>query len=178
MKFVRFAAFRVARSWVKPVLAGALAVSACDTSSGTLAMPPDFEFMTPTGIASVSIRQWPAELSDAEFKGLIAQGMESAMPGSEMDDRPSAPYPTRRIVWHVNSMAQRGVSRLMVNAFDGPDPFAYEEQMVDNSAPTGVLESAITSMTHRLALALDRHDSHEMAAGVRINAVSESENAG
>jgi hypothetical protein len=36
-------------------------------------------------MASVSIRQWPPELTDAEFKQVIEQGMELAMPGCEMN---------------------------------------------------------------------------------------------
>jgi hypothetical protein len=70
-------------------------------------------------------------------------------------------------------MAQRGVSRLVVNAFDGSNPFAYEEQVVDDSAPTGALESVIASMTRRLAVALD-----VTAAAARFNEAPKSENAG
>ena len=47
------------------------------------------------------------------------------------------PFPSRRIVWHVTSSAARGMSRLVVNVFDGVNPYAYEQETVSNSAPTG-----------------------------------------
>lgn len=58
----------------------------------------------------------------------------------------------------MNPVAPGGVDRLVVNVFDGPDAFVDEEQVVDNSAPRVVLESAIASMTSRLAQAINQHD--------------------
>jgi hypothetical protein len=40
-----------------------------------------------------------------------------------------------RIVWHVTPVAARGVSRLVVNLFNGATPFAYEQVVVANTAP-------------------------------------------
>jgi hypothetical protein len=95
----------------------------------------------------VSIRELPSEMADAEFEQLVAAGMVSAMPGRLVNGPARIPFPTRRIVWHVNPVASRGVVRLVVNVFDGSNAFAYEEQVVDNGAPRIVIESAIASMT-------------------------------
>jgi hypothetical protein len=135
----------------------------CTGSPATLALRPDFELMTRTGIASVSIRESPPGMTDAEFARVIAQGMKQAMPGSVMITSMTAPFPPGRIVWHVNPVAARGVVRLVVNAFDGSGPFAYEQQSVDNSAQADVIQSTIAEMTIRLNAALDQHYSHAPA---------------
>ena len=140
-----------------------LMLSACAGSTATLAIPPDFEMMTPAGISSVSVRRPPPAMTDADFERLVAAGMLSATPGSQMNGPMATPSPTRRIVWHASSMAPRGVFRLVVNVFDGSVRFAYEEQVVDNSAPSNVLESAIASLTRRLLVAIDQHDSRALA---------------
>jgi hypothetical protein len=139
-------------------LFGSIVVSACTGSPATLAIPPDFELETPMGIAGVSIRESPSEVTDAEFQQLVATGMVSAMPGVLVNGPATIPFPTRRIVWHVNPVVPRGAQRLVVNVFDGSNAFAYEEQVVDNSAPRIVIESAIASMTSRLAQAMYQHD--------------------
>jgi hypothetical protein len=139
-------------------LVGLITVSACTGSPATLALAPDFELETPVGIAGVSIRESPSGMTDAEFEQLVAHGMVSAMSGSLVNVPVRAPFPTRRIVWHVTPVAPRGVERLVVNVFDGSDAFAYEEQVVDNSAPRIVIESAIASITSRLAEAISQHD--------------------
>lgn len=169
---------RLAAIGIMPALVGLLALSACAAVPATPTVPPDFGLMTPTGVESVSIRQSPPGLTDAEFRQLIAQGMESAMPGSEVNGSLNAPYPTRRIVWHVNGTAQQGVSRLVVNAFDGPRPFAYEDRVVDNSAPPFELEAAITSMTRRLATDLNERDSRAATARTPATEAPLSEAAG
>jgi hypothetical protein len=117
------------------------------------------------GITGVSIRESPSGMTDAEFERLVAHGMVSAMAGRLVDGPAKMPFPTQRIVWHVNPVVPRGVERLLVNVFDGSDVFAYEEQVVDNSAPRIVIESAVASMTKSLALALYQHDHrHSLAA--------------
>jgi len=144
------------RIWTVLSFLGSIAVSACTGSPATLATPPAFELRTPAGIASVSIRESPPGTTDAEFERLVASGMESDMPGSLVKGPVIAPFPTRRIVWHANPMAVRGVSLLTVNVFAGSSPFAYQQQVVANDAPLGVLVSAIASMTSRLAVDLDQ----------------------
>jgi hypothetical protein len=125
-----------------------------------MASPPNFELMTPTGLAGVSIRESPPRLTDAEFQLLVEQGMQAAMPGSTAAGSAMGPFPTRRFVWHVNPVPARGVSRVVVNVFDGAVPFAYEQEVVDNSVPDAVLESAVASMTRRLVLTLEERGSH------------------
>jgi hypothetical protein len=100
-------------------------------------------------------------MTDAEFTQVVARGMETAMPGSLTPT--STPYPTQRIVWHVNPMAGRGVTRLFVNVFDGPDSFAYEQQVLGNNARPAVLRSAVASMTNQLMAEVDRHDARAPA---------------
>jgi hypothetical protein len=146
------------RIWTILPFLGSIAVSACTGSPVTLATPPDFELETPAGIASVSIRESPPGTTDAGFERLVASGMESEMPGSLVKGPMVAPFPTRRIVWHANPTAAPGVSVLIVNVFDGSYPFAYQQQVVANDAPPGVLVSAIASMTSRLAV--DLHQSN------------------
>jgi hypothetical protein len=122
-------------------------------------MTPDFEVMTPEGMASVSIRQSLPNQTDAEFQRMVMAGMQSAMPGRFVGQPVSAPFPTRRIVWHVNPMAARGVSRLFVNVFDGATPVAYEQDTVSNSAPRGTITHVVASMTTRLVTRYARLES-------------------
>lgn len=152
---------------VLPLLA-ALPVLGCASSAETLALPPAFEVTTPTGMASVSIRESPPGMTNAEFTQIVARGMESAMPGSLVTTPTSMPYPTQRIVWHVNPMAGRGVTRLFVNVFNGPDAFAYEQQVLGNNAPPVVLRSAVASMTNQLMAEVDRHDARAPAYASNI----------
>lgn len=130
----------------------------CTGSPGTLAPPPAFEVMTPTGIAGVSIGESPSGMTDAQFMQVVAHGMGSAMPGSLIKSPVIAPYPARRIVWRVNPFAGRGITRLFVNVCDGANCFAYEQQVLDNDAPPVVLRSAVVSMTNELMADTDRHD--------------------
>lgn len=134
------------------------ALSACTGSPATLALQPSFVVATATGPDSVSIREAPPGMTFANFEQAVRSGMVSAMPASQPTP-PIVPYPPRRIVWHVNSMPpHEGESQLVVNAFDGPTPFAYEAQTVDNDAPPEAIESTVESMTQRLIGELDRHD--------------------
>ncbi len=139
-------------------LASLLATIGCTGSPYTVAMPPDFEVMTPDGIASVSIREPLPNLTDAEFQQMVMTGMQSAMPG-RIEQHVSAPFPTRRIVWHVSPVAARGVSRLSVNVFDGGTPVAYEQDTVSNGAPRGTVMHAVASMTTRLVTRYARLES-------------------
>lgn len=122
-----------------------LGLVACTGSPGTLAMQPDFDVMTPAGIASVSIRQSPPGMPEAEFTQQVKLAMERAGSGIPVEQ----PLPAQRIVWHVMS-ASRGNSRLVVNVFNGAHPFAYEQESITDSAPTAVMTSAIESMSERL----------------------------
>jgi hypothetical protein len=127
-----------------------LGLASCTGSPGTLALQPAFEVMTPTGIASVSIRQPPAGMTDAEFTQSVMAGMKWAAPDSVIAGRVEPPFPSQRIVWHVNLSAQRGISRLVVNVFDDANPYAYEQDTVMNDAPRAAVTSAVGSMSKRL----------------------------
>jgi hypothetical protein len=131
-------------------LASLLATVGCTGSPYTVAMTPDFEVMTPEGVASVSIRQSLPNLTDAEFQRVVMTGMAAAMPGRVVEQPVSEPYPTRRIVWHVNPTAAPGVSRLSVNVFDGATPVAYEQDTVSSGAPRGAITQVVASLTTRL----------------------------
>jgi hypothetical protein len=134
------------------------AVSACTGSPATLAMRPDFLVATQTGLASVSIREAPPDMTLAGFDGTVKSGMESALTASIEPTPTVGPFPERRIVWHIDSMPGYGSSQLVVNVFNGSVPFAYQQQMIDNAAPPGVLAGTVQSMTRRLFATIDRHD--------------------
>jgi hypothetical protein len=122
----------------------------CTSSPGTLALQPDFEVMTPAGSASVSMRQSPGGMTDAEFSTLIREGMEYAgyRPAGPPAIKP--PYPSERIVWHVTPSGPRPTSRLVVNVFNGKCPYAYEEATVYNDESPALITSDIASMSKRL----------------------------
>jgi hypothetical protein len=108
---------------------------------------PDFEVMTPAGVANVSIRQSPPGMTRAEFTRFVDAGMKH---GTGDTGSIEPPFPSQRIVWHVNPSASRGMSRLVVNVFDGASPYAYEQETVASSAPPAEIRSAVESMSHRL----------------------------
>ena len=65
--------------------------------------------------------------------------------------------PAQRIVWHVDLAAARGVSRLVVNVFDGADPYAYEQAVVSNDTPSAAIASVVQSMSKRLLADVATH---------------------
>jgi hypothetical protein len=130
----------LAHTCALPLLCG---LASCTGSPATLALQPAFDVMTPAGIVSVSIRESPAGMTDAEFTRLVMTGMQRAAPASVIAGRVAPPFPPQRIVWHVNLSAQRGISRLVVNVFDGANAYAYEQDTVTNGAPTAVVTSAV-----------------------------------
>jgi hypothetical protein len=136
-------------------LASLIGLSACTGSPATLESQPDFEVTTRIGVATVSIRESLPGMTDSEFAQSVRRGMERSAPGSVLAGPVEAPFPRLRIVWHVNPIAPRGVSRLLVNIFDGSVPFAYEQQVVSNSAPMTATTSAIASTSRRLFAVID-----------------------
>ena len=130
------------------LLLGGLA--SCTGSPATFALRPDFEVMTPAGIASVSIRQSPPGMTDAEFTQLVRVAMERAARGSVTAGRAEPPFPSQRIVWHAEQSASSGISRMVVNVFDGANPYAYQQETVTNGTPPAVIASAVESMSERL----------------------------
>ena len=76
--------------------------------------------------------------------------MKRAAYRSVSSDLIGPPYPSQRIVWHVNSSIPRPVSRLVVNVFDNADPYTYEECIVSNDASPAMITSVVESMTERL----------------------------
>jgi hypothetical protein len=106
--------------------------------------------MTPVGTASVSIRGSLPGLTDHEFGQLIRTGMERATPNAVLPGPGQPPYPQYAIVWHVIPSGPGGTSRSVVNIFKVSAPFAYEQAVVDNRAPTVATVSIIASLTRRL----------------------------
>lgn len=132
-------------------LAG-MALAGCTGSPATLALQPAFAVVTSAGPASVSIRERLPNLGDAGSVQLIRTGMQEAMPGTVVPGPVAAPFPHRRIVWHVNPDSTRGVTRLMVNIFDGARPVADAQDLVANDAPPAALMRAIRGLTRRLMI--------------------------
>lgn len=131
-----------------------LGLAACTGSPATLASRPDFEVLTGAGLASVSIRQAPPGVTDSAFVECVKAAMERGAPGSVVTGPAEQPFPSQRIVWHADPTASRGVSRLVVNVFDGSIPYAYEQQVVADSAPRVVMSSAIEAMSRQLLAAI------------------------
>jgi hypothetical protein len=136
-------------------LAALIGLSACTGSPATLALRPDFEVTTSMGVATVTIRESLPGMTDSEFAQSVRTGMELSAPGSVLAGPVEAPFPRLRIVWHVNPVVPGGVSRLLVNIFDGSVPFAYEQQVVSNNAPMTATTSAIASTSRRLFAVID-----------------------
>jgi len=144
---------RSRREWRASIAALMLLISGCVGSPATLALQPAFDLKTPAGIASVSIRATPPGMTDREFTRLVEAGMTHAVPSAVISEPTSAPFPSRRIVWHVNYGAARGVSQLTVNIFDGARPLAYEQEEIANDAPAATIEATIGTLTERLLAA-------------------------
>jgi hypothetical protein len=125
--------------------------AACTGSPTTLALQPDFTMATPVGITSVSVRESLPGLTDHEFEEMVRTGMEGAEADAVLPGPVQPPFPQFRIVWHVNPVGHGGTSRLVVNIFKESVPFAYEQAVVDNSAPTVAIVQTIESMTRRLS---------------------------
>jgi hypothetical protein len=134
--------------------------SACTGSPSTLALQPDFEVRTAAGVASVSIRQSFPGTTDAEFTQLVKTGMEGARPEDVLGEPVDPPFPSRRIVWHVNPSSSRSASLLTVNVFDGSVPYAYEQEVLENGAPPIAIKAAVRSMSERLSADIAAHTSH------------------
>jgi hypothetical protein len=106
--------------------------------------------MTPAGVASVSLRQPLPAMTEAASTKLIIAGMRQAALDNQLIGPVSQPFPSQRIVWHDNPSGSRSTSLLVVNVFDGADPYAYEETTIPDSAPTAIVTSEIASMSKRI----------------------------
>src|SRR4051794_24635278 len=125
-------------------------LAACTGSPRTVAVRPDFEIMTSAGLASVSIRQPPYGMTDAEFSRLVRMGMEQAAPGSLKTGPIDPPFPELRIVWYADTAARAPGSRLLVNVFDSAGPYAYRDDFIENDAPTAEIISVIKPLSEQL----------------------------
>ena len=143
------------------LLASLCGLAGCTGSAETLALRPDFGVHTPYGVAAVSVREAPPGMADDRFVRMIEEGMGRAEPGSVVVAAAQAPYSARRIVWHVEPEATRGVSRVTVNSFNGRDPFAVEQEVMTDDATEGEIVATVETMTRRLA-ADDRRDAWAM----------------
>ena len=155
-KTLRHYVENIARA-VAPLLL--IAGTSCTGSPRTLASQPEFEVRTSAGVASVSMRQSPPGMTDEEFTQLVQEAMERAAPGSVLAGPPVAPFPLRRIVWHVDPTPSRGASRVVVNVFEGTEPYAYEQDTIAYSEPTDAMELALVSMSERLLADITDHRS-------------------
>src|SRR5258708_35453738 len=70
-----------------------LGAASCTGSPATLALPPDFEVMTPAGVVSVSIRQAPLGTTNARFVEMVRTGMERARRDACSGARSARPFP-------------------------------------------------------------------------------------
>src|ERR1700759_2847591 len=91
-------------------LGASVLLSACTGSPTTLALQPDFDVATSAGPASVSIRETPPEMTFAEFEQAVSVGMQSARPARAQTTPVAPPFPSRRIVWHVDPIVRSGAS--------------------------------------------------------------------
>jgi hypothetical protein len=132
-------------------------LASCASAPTPVAAQPDFAVTTPAGVTSVSLRETPPGMSDAEFAQLIRSGIEKAAPGSVIAGPVAPPFPTQRIVWHVSPSTETGSSRLTVNAFDGARAFAYEQETVADSVPMAVTRSAVDAMSQRIMADIAAH---------------------
>ncbi len=143
-------------------LSVSILVSSCTGSQTTLALRPDFDVATSAGPASVSIRETPPEMTFAEFERAVSAGMHSACPTSTQT-KPVAPFPDRRIVWHVYPIFPRGASRLVVNVFDGSAPTVKAQQVIDNTAPRSSVEYTVRTLTLRLMAELEQRNQQALS---------------
>jgi hypothetical protein len=144
---VAFSAAALARTCGLVLLFG---LTACTGAPAATALQPDFELTTPAGVASVSVRQPLPAMTEAESTQLVMAGMEQATRGNVIVGRVASPYPSQRIVWHNNPSGSRDTSLLVVNVFDGANPYAYEQATITDNTPTAVITSDIASMSKRL----------------------------
>jgi hypothetical protein len=135
-----------------------LGVTGCTGSPATLALDPTFEIETPIGLAGVSIREAPPGTPAEAFVKMVRTGTEQGAAVTAIDPptATSSPIPCMRIVWHVTSVAARGVSRLVVNLFTGATPFAYEQVVVANTAPPAAITYTIGMTTRQLFARAER----------------------
>jgi hypothetical protein len=136
------------------ILALFVGLTACTSWPPVPALRPDFDVMTPAGLASVSIRQAPYGMTDAQFADAVRTGMEQTAPGSIVAGSVEPPFPSQRIVWHAHTTASRGTTDLIVNIFNGWTPYAYEEGTIVNDAPSAVVSSTIGLLSKQLLAAI------------------------
>jgi hypothetical protein len=149
-------------------------LAACAGSPAPAALHPDFEVMTPAGVASVSVRQPLPEMTEAQFAQLVSIGMRPVARENVIAGSGEPQTPSQRIVWHDNLAPSRGMSLLVVNVFDGADPYAYEMATVPNDAPTMVITSAIESMSVRLLADIAAHANLSVDGSRRFATVTRS----
>jgi hypothetical protein len=133
-------------------------VTGCTGSPATLALDPSFEIQTPIGLAGVSIREALPGTTAEAFAKMVRTGMEQGASVAAIDPTAAAPspMPCMRIVWHVNPVAARGVSRLVVNLFNGATSFAYEQVVVANTAPPAAITYTIGMTIRQLFARAER----------------------
>jgi hypothetical protein len=125
-------------------------LTACLGSPRVPVQQPTFELKSPTGLVGVSIRRPLPGRTDSEFEALVKSGMLQAIPTSTLVTPIAAPFPERRLVWHVSVDVPRGTSRLILNMFEGSRAVAYDQEHIGSDASNVEILAAIESMTQRL----------------------------
>jgi hypothetical protein len=125
-------------------------LTACVGSPRVLAQQPTFELNSPAGLVGVSIRSPLPGRTDSEFEALVKSGMLQAIPNSTPVTLPTAPFPQRRLVWHVSLDVNRGTSRLILNVFEGSRALTYDQEHMGSDASKAEILAAVESMTQRL----------------------------
>jgi hypothetical protein len=145
-------------------LVALLLPASCTGSPETLALQPDFAMTTTTGLVGVNVRGSVPGVTDRAFVQMVRTGMARAAPDAVVPSPAQAPFPRCHIVWHVQPDGPDGASRLVVNIFNASGPFAYEQAVVEDSAPRPVIVHVIESMTTRL-MAVSAADGRAGQAG-------------
>ena len=122
-------------------------LTACVGSPG---QQPTFALKSPSGLVGVSIRSPLPGRTDSEFETLVKSGMLQAIPSSTLVPPLTAPFPERRLVWHVSVDVPHGTSRLILNMFEGSRAVAYNQEHIGSDASSVEILAAIESMTQRL----------------------------
>ena len=144
----------------------------CTGSPTTLAQKPDFVLATPIGPASVNVRQSLPGMTDEDSEALFRIAMRQALPNITRQDPLAQPLPRLRIVWHVIPDPRGASSRLVVNIFDGSDPFWYDEEIITNDDPRDAMLFTIEGMSKKLAAAVQQRAGQAVVHGWRVAVAS------
>jgi hypothetical protein len=128
----------------------------CARSPMTLAQKADFMLATPIGPASVSVRRSLPGMTDEESEALVRIAMQQALPRVIAAEPVARPFPRLQIVWQVTPDPRGASSTLVVDIFDGFNPFWYDEEIISNDDPRDAVQFTIEGMSKKLAATIQR----------------------